>query len=71
MSIDTLVYSSKIRGTMLLNMHMALRNTSFFFNVCLFLRQSVSGGGSERGGDRRSEAGSVLTAESPMRGWNS
>ena len=34
----------------------------FFFNVCLFLRetQSVNGGGAEREGDTESEAGSRL-----------
>ena len=41
---------------------------NFFFNVCLFLRkrrkQSVSGGGAEREGDRESEAGSRLRAVS-------
>ena len=31
----------------------------------------VSGGGAEREGDRRTEVGSVLTAESPMQGLNS
>ena len=30
---------------------------------------SMSRGGTEREGDRGSEAGSVLTAESPMRGF--
>ena len=32
----------------------------FFFNVCLFLRESMSGGGAEREGDTESAAGSRL-----------
>ena len=44
-----------------------------FFNVYLFLKEGDSssrvGAGGE--GDQRSEAGSVLTAESPMQGSNS
>ena len=47
----------------------------YFFNVYLFLREREraheSRGGAEREGDRRSEAGSALTAESPMCGSNS
>ena len=46
-----------------------------FFLKCLFLREidnaCVHGRGAEREGDRRSEVGSVLTAESPMQGLNS
>ena len=46
---------------------------SFFFNVCLFLREreqvSVSEGvGAEGEGDRGFEAGSALTAVSPKLG---
>ena len=42
------------------------------FNVLfIFERQRVSRGGAEREGDRGSEAGSALTATSPMRGSNS
>ena len=37
----------------------------------IFERESMSRGGAERGGDRGSEAGCVLTAVSPMRGSNS
>ena len=48
-------------------------NFYLFFNVYLFLKEyeSVSRGGAERGADRGSEAGSVLTAESPMLGLKS
>ena len=43
-----------------------------FLNVFIyFLRESASGGGTEREGDRGSEAGSALTAASPMWGSNS
>ena len=46
-----------------------------FFNLkvfkCLFLREREGGGGAEREGDRGSEAGSVLTGQSPMRVSNS
>ena len=44
-----------------------------FFNVYLFLKQreSMNRGGAEREGDRGSEMGPVLTAESLMRGLNS
>ena len=46
-----------------------------FFIVCLFFqrereRESMSGSGEEREGDRGSEAGSVLTAASPMQDSN-
>ena len=34
------------------------------------VRVRVSGGGAEREGNRRSEVGSVLTAESPVQGSN-
>ena len=46
----------------------------FFFNVYLFLRQSVSRGGAERKGNTESKAGSRLRAvstEPPMQGSNS
>ena len=33
--------------------------------------ETESGGGAERGRDRRFEAGSVLTADSPIQGLNS
>ena len=36
----------------------------FFFNVYLFLRKRVSGGGAERGGDRGTKASSTMTAAS-------
>ena len=46
-----------------------------FFNVYLFKRQResahVSGGGAEREGERESQAGSALSAQSPMQGLNS
>ena len=46
----------------------------FFKNLSLFIfkreRECVSGAQAEREGDRRSEAGSVLTAESLMWGSN-
>ena len=44
-----------------------------FFNVYLFFKESVSlsGGGAEEEGDRGSEAGSKLTADSLMWGSNS
>ena len=43
-----------------------------FFNFfkCLFLRESMNRGGAEREGDRGSQAGSTLTAESLMQGSN-
>ena len=45
----------------------------FFFNVYLFLREreSTSVGEAQTDGDRGFEAGSMLTAESPMWGSNS
>ena len=44
----------------------------FIFNFYLILREieSMSGEGTERKGDRGSEAGSVLEAESPTWGSN-
>ena len=46
---------------------------SFFFKFIYFEREERENqwGGTERGGYRGSEAGSVLTAEIPMRGLNS
>ena len=48
---------------------------SIFFNVYFFLREFylfwMRGGGAEREEDRESEAGSALSAQSPMRGLNS
>ena len=38
--------------------------------IFLFLRESMSGGGTERWGDRGSDMGSILIAESPMWGLN-
>ena len=43
----------------------------FLINVYSFLKESISGGEAEREGDRGSEAGSALTAVSPMQGSNS
>ena len=40
----------------------------FFFNVYVFI-MSEWGRGRERGGERESQAGSVLSAQSPM--WGS
>ena len=41
-----------------------------FLNIFIFERARVSRGGAEREGDRGFEAGSVLTARSPMWGLN-
>ena len=45
----------------------------FFFKFIYFEKEkeTASGGGAERDGDRGSEAGSMLTEESPMWGSNS
>ena len=45
--------------------------SSIFKMFILFLRESMSGGGAEREGDRGSEAGSELTAGSPTQGSSS
>ena len=47
----------------------AEREREFFLSLFI-LRERNSGGGAEREGDRESEAGSTLTAESLMWGSN-
>ena len=56
--------------------YMVNSSSTYFLNVCLFLRESISRGGAEKGGGQRKgvgrgfELGSVLTADSPMWGTN-
>ena len=61
----------------LLDCSLLYRNTIDFFNVYLFLRdrdrerqRETAWGGSEREGDRDSEAGSMLLAQTPVWGLN-
>ena len=42
-----------------------------FFFVCLFLRERGHAGEGQRGRENTSQAGSQLSAQSPMWGWNS
>ena len=54
-------------GAFFKNIHIYILMFIFFLRE----REHEQGRGREREGDRRSEAGSVLTAASPMRGLNS
>ena len=51
--------------------HVVLHFSDFFFLTFIFERQSMSGGGAERGRDRIRSGLSKLSAQSPTRGSNS